>query len=677
MSAAVICLIMVASSSAADPRSNQAIIGSIVADNNHQEIAGAEVVAVATEDETCGGFAVSGLDGAYQIDRLRPGNYSVRVLASGYPGPVLRQVTLGSSQAMIQCDFALTMDQIAAPSPAPALGDRCQIAGTVTQASNRSPVSKVNVVLESLRGDTVAFTLTNLNGTYALANIIAGSYSLRIDAADVDSMLISAHRDVALKRGRSYTMDFALRRFDVINDPSCLIQGFVVDKLSRQPVAGVAVADWRAELTDTSDSDGRFSLENVPYGSCELTFSCNSYVTNYRQDFLIPGEAKTILLTMVPISPPKTIGATGGVVQGANGAFLTLPPGALSQNMEISLTLLPSGDYFVGYDVSAGIDGFKILPDGITFRLPVLVTLPLMERVPAGTEIPYSIFHGRSRAFGNPIVARVTDDGRFAVLPITEVDSYGIPIRDCVWVMVQGSGFRAKTREVRERTSQYCENNQSWERSVGHVLGIAVETSVTLAAIGEYEIGAHYDYCWSRPVACQSEWCRRHYVEAIAAAVVTGYVEMCADRSLSPDALWGETFLTSPKRVRITNATYLSGYGQDIMPSVDGGPCASDNNLCTEDLCQDGECVHPTGEKGVACKSACKDCDPKTGLCLGYKCKRCQRCERVDAPIYGQCVPECITEADCPEPPDPCYRAVCRSDGCCDQERVGDPPCDE
>jgi len=673
----MILLAAIGTSMAEDPSWDLSIFGTIAPDRDDQVVAGTQIVVFANDDETCGGFAVSELNGSYRIEHLRPGSYSVGVLASGYPGPIFRRLTLDPSQETTQCDFALSTDQTAESPPRLTLGDRSQIAGTVTQTSIGAPVGKVSVVLESPKGDTVAFTLTNQSGTYVLPNIIPGSYAIRIDASDVDSMLIGVHRDVTLKRGKSYTMDFAMRRFDIIDDPHCLIQGFVVDKVTRQLLQGVVVSAWRAEITDTTDSDGRFVLRNVPHGLCELTLSLSGYVTNYQQDLLIPGQAKTVLLALVPISRAKTIGANGGVVQGANGSFLTLPPGALSKNTDISFTLLPSGDYFVGYDASAHTDGFKILPEGMTFRQPVLVTLPLTERLPAGTEIPFSIFHTGSRAFGGPIDARVTDDGRFAVLPITEVDSYGIPIRNCVWVMVQRSNFRLTSSEVRERTSEYCENNLSWERPLEHALGITLLTSVMVASVGEYGINLHYDYNWSRSVTCESGWCRRHYVEATAVAIANGYVEMCVDRNLSPDAGWGNTFLTSQKRVRITRVTYLSGYSQDVVPSSDGVSCASDNDLCTDDICQDGECVHPISQKGIACRSACSDCDPKTGLCMGHKCKACRRCERADAPIYGQCVPECITAADCPEPPDRCYRAVCRSDGCCDRERVGDPPCDE
>jgi hypothetical protein len=673
----MVMMILAAASQASESYRNRSIAGTVVRGADHQEIPGAEIVAIATDDQTCGGFACSGIDGRYRIDNLRPGNYSVQVLASGYPGPISRRVSIDEAGDATTVDFALNQDQPSSTPRSITLGDRCQIAGTVTKASDGAPLKKVSVVLESSAGDTTAFTLTSSNGTYSLPNIIPGSYTLWVTASDIDTMLISASRSVSLKRGKSYALDFAIRKFDVIKDPPCSVQGFVLEKNTHEPVRDVAVADSRGMIYDTTDADGRFSLENVPYGARDFVFAKTGYVTNYRRETLIPGESKSILLALVAVAKSKMVGPSGGVVEGANGAFVTLPPGALMQNTDISFTMLPSTDYFMGYNVSTTVNSFKILPDGIAFQQPALVTLPLLEMMPAGTEIPFSIFHSASMVFESPVSAKVTDDGRFVVFPISKVESYGAPVENCVWVMVQGSNFRVRSGESRKRTSQYCENNQSWDHRVDHPLGIKAETSVTIPSIGRYDISTQYDYNWSKSVKCQSDWCRRNYVEAVATAQLTGYVEMCVDRNLPPTARWQNTFQASSKRIRITSVTYLTGYSEQVEPSSNGILCESDNNLCTKDICQDGECIHTPNDAGIACKSACKECDPKTGLCLQYKCKDCEKCERVEAPIYGQCIPECITEADCPEPPDPCYRAICRSDGCCDQERLGDPPCDE
>jgi hypothetical protein len=322
------------------------------------------------------------------------------------------------------------------------------------------------------------------------------------------------------------------------------------------------------------------------------------------------------------------------------------------------------------------VDGFKILPDGITFQQPILVTLPLLEWQPAETLIPVSIFHSQSLEISPPLSAKVTDDGRYIVFPLTRIDSYGITQRSCRWVMVQGSNFTYTTNEVRERSSQYCQNRQKWTRDVSHRLRINVNTSISLK-VDKVDLSTQYYFNWHHLIACESDYCRRHYVQAVASATITGFVEICVDQQASAKMDWLDLIWLSEKRVRITSVTYQVGAGQDIEACCDGENCESDDNLCTRDICQDGECVHPDNEKGIACKSACKECDPRTGSCLRYKCKECEKCERAEPPIYGKCTPECITPADCPEPPDPCYRAICRSDGCCDKERVGDPPCDE
>ncbi|KPL05862.1 hypothetical protein AMJ86_10585 [bacterium SM23_57] len=76
----LLCFILVASAWSIDSFRNRSISGTIAAGIHHQKIQGAEVIAIATDDETSGGFALSGPDGTYRIGQLRPGNYWVHVL---------------------------------------------------------------------------------------------------------------------------------------------------------------------------------------------------------------------------------------------------------------------------------------------------------------------------------------------------------------------------------------------------------------------------------------------------------------------------------------------------------------------------------------------------------------------------------------------------------------------
>ncbi|KPL05861.1 hypothetical protein AMJ86_10580 [bacterium SM23_57] len=567
-------------------------------------------------------------------------------------------------------------DQPAPPSRTMTLGDRGQVSGTITRASDGAPITKMVVFLETLTGDTIALTETSGNGVYSLLNVIPELYILRVVPSRRDSMVVPANRDINLKRGQILVADFALQEFKEIDNPPCMVQGTVVDSRSLELLFGVIISDRSGQYRDTTDIHGRFELQNLPFGSRDFIITKDGYVTNYRQEYLIPGEVKTLSLGLVRVAESKIVGPSGGVVEGEKGAFITIPPGALSQSTATSLSLLPMTDYFVGYTTTDVVDGIKILPDGLTFQQPVLVTLPLKEWLPADTEIPVAFFHSRSTNFTAPVLGEVTDDGRYVVFPLSRVDSYCAPSSNCRWVMVQGSQFTFTTSEVREKTPHFCENNRSWDRQVGHGTRMTVNTWVMIGQ-DSVELVTHYDFNWSHQVQCNSDWCQRHWVESVAYGVVSGYVQICAPEDLPPDADWLETLWLSEKRVRITSVTYWSGVSKKIEPCCDDERCESDDNLCTRDICQGGECVHPDNERGIACKRACKDCDPKTGLCQRYRCRECEKCEQVEPPIYGRCVPECITAADCPEPPDPCYRAICRSDGCCDQERLGDPPCDE
>jgi hypothetical protein len=386
---------------------------------------------------------------------------------------------------------------------------------------------------------------------------------------------------------------------------------------------------------------------------------------------------KTLAVNLMPVAKATRVGAAGGVIQGDRGATITVPAGALAQDTLISLTLLPAKDYFVGYNTSELVDGFKVFPDGVTFLKPVQVKLPLNARLPAETEIVFAMFHSDSMNFGAPLKGKVTDDGRYLAFSMTGIESYLVPQSDCVWQDILGTEKQFVSGVIRKQTSQYCENHQQWSHEVNQPLAISVEGQFSIPGGGKFKVlGAHYDYNWNEIISCNSDWCRRHTLVAITNATVTGCLEMCLEPNVSAKEI-PAAFKNAPKRFHVTSVSYQDGYDMETNTCRNGLTCENDNNLCTKDICQDGECVHPDNEKAIACKSTCNDCDPNTGMSVNYRCKKCEHCERMGPPEYGKCVPECITDADCPDPADPCYRAICRADHCCGQEAVGDPPCDK
>jgi len=92
-----------------------------------------------------------------------------------------------------------------------------------------------------------------------------------------------------------------------------------------------------------------------------------------------------------PVQFTMTIGPDGGTIIEPRGTTISIPPGALSQNTEISVTtLLNSDEISELHGANPFLAGVELLPDGTTFAQPVTVTVPLEE--PLLTDSTYDIF---------------------------------------------------------------------------------------------------------------------------------------------------------------------------------------------------------------------------------------------------------------------------------------------
>ncbi len=88
-----------------------------------------------------------------------------------------------------------------------------------------------------------------------------------------------------------------------------------------------------------------------------------------------------------PQPQPSGIGAGGGVVTGAAGAQVSIPAGALSQNVDIVIAQSDEGAPALPEGLTAVGEIFAFTPHGTTFAAPVTVTVPFdPAQLPQGTE---------------------------------------------------------------------------------------------------------------------------------------------------------------------------------------------------------------------------------------------------------------------------------------------------
>ena len=87
--------------------------------------------------------------------------------------------------------------------------------------------------------------------------------------------------------------------------------------------------------------------------------------------------------------PAGTVGAAGGTVALGGGVTVVVPPGALSQDVQLAVTVSDGRTLtFPGYSVVSSL--YTFAPDRTTFAKPVTVTLPRPAAAPADATLLWS-----------------------------------------------------------------------------------------------------------------------------------------------------------------------------------------------------------------------------------------------------------------------------------------------
>ncbi|MDP3880361.1 MAG: S8 family serine peptidase [Dehalococcoidales bacterium] len=142
----------------------------------------------------------------------------------------------------------------AAPGP-PVSG---VIQGTVADGTN--PVSGASVT------DGTRTATTDTNGNYSINNVPDGTYTVTASASGYHS----AWQEATVADGGTTTVDIVLT---IIQNGA--ISGNVNDSDTGQPIAGATVTD--GTRTATTDSDGNYTISDVPPASYSVTASADGY----------------------------------------------------------------------------------------------------------------------------------------------------------------------------------------------------------------------------------------------------------------------------------------------------------------------------------------------------------------------------------------------------------------
>ena len=195
---------------------------------------------------------VSSVDGKFSVAKLSPGKYTLRAYRKGGGEAIAEHVAVGGTAKL----------QIRATG---------SISGVVHGGSGKLDDLSITLADEK-NGFSRNETFFRTDGRFAIRDLPQGSFTLTAQTA-------GGKKQVAVELGEGQT-----KTVDVTLDELVTIAGRVVELGTNKPVAGMRMmaslgkrggsfvfrpnAD---EETNTSDTDGRFTIENAPRGSVTIT----------------------------------------------------------------------------------------------------------------------------------------------------------------------------------------------------------------------------------------------------------------------------------------------------------------------------------------------------------------------------------------------------------------------
>jgi len=208
--------------------------------------------------------------GHYRLDGV-PGNtfpYALTASAHGYVNKT-NDVYL-STGGVAQSDFVLT-------------SLTGSISGTVRDSENLEPLAGATVSV--VAGTVTVTATTNVNGTYMIPNLVAGSYSLNASLEGFDSGTIS---DVVVESG-VHTIGINI----LLTEKPTRLYGVV--KAGTFLIPGVLITIVGTEFMTNSSIDGEYEILNVTAGAYTIVASREGYVTTTVINVIIPRGGERLL----------------------------------------------------------------------------------------------------------------------------------------------------------------------------------------------------------------------------------------------------------------------------------------------------------------------------------------------------------------------------------------------
>ena len=389
-----------------------------------------------------GGFGITAItasDGSYLLENIPESSYNFQAFCSGYESATSKlSVVSGTEQAL---DFSL--------QPNSSTG---YVWGYITNISNNSYINGTDI---TVGGRTVTTgrqpnNSSYYSGYYIIYGLEPGSYTLE---ACKDGFTTRTSGAVTVSPGQGTRFDISLTLSGTV---SATLTGIVNNAVTEEPIAGARV--WVSNtVVVVSDSEGHYTIPNLPTGTYSLNASQSGYRDRQQPSIPLTGGINTWNITLTPnnIAMANIEGYVRDALSGANlsGIKISLSDGMITHTDSSGwyrITDVPVGKSYpltatayTGYYSRCA--GMAIAGNGIDFSLsPKHIAVTTVS----GKIINSTNSKGISRAWVNAgfgFTALTSDDGSYALENIPEGSYY---------VQAYSNGYESSTSDLTVNSSQ-------------------------------------------------------------------------------------------------------------------------------------------------------------------------------------------------------------------------------
>jgi large repetitive protein len=270
--------------------------------------------------------AISAANGAYSIDSVDAGTYSLNATAAGHTARTIAGIVVAAA------NVTQNIELVGLPAG-------ISISGTVTDSARGTPLAGAVVRLRTAggAGTLVDSAIVAANGTYSIDSVQPGNYNLSAVAAGHTTKTVAVTAAAAN----------LTRNFQLLGLPGVTVSGNVADSASGLPLAGAIVKAMQAGvLVDSAiaAANGTYSLD-LPAGTYTISANAAGHGT----------KARTVVVTNANLTENFLLVAGGTGTVSAAAAKMLKPEFSISSARILQLRNFSQQGVVSVFSVNGGL----------------------------------------------------------------------------------------------------------------------------------------------------------------------------------------------------------------------------------------------------------------------------------------------------------------------------------